>query len=148
MVRLHAVTSWYDSRMGLVTLDDDVLSIVRQIRESYGEALSVELDEATGWYHLVEHTQDGTDRLVFSTSELDGRVLERLAKADSQWRHHEDPYDAAEREQDQEQAAIDAAYREKLQEIGEEMAFSLKREGKMGSLPLTVAPHGKRYANR
>ena len=140
-MRLHAVKSFYDNRMGLVTLEDDVLSIVSQVRERYGDRISVQLDPDTGAYHFVEHCEDSTDRLIFSTVELDGRCLDRLARADSQvasmW-GVEDPYDAAEREQDEAQKLIDQELREGIREHGEELIFALQKGGKAPRLPTKV----------
>src|SRR5215469_925651 len=65
MPRLHAIRSFYDQRLGLVTLEDDVLSVVRQVRELYGGRVFVLLDEITGAYHLVENSAEGTERLIF-----------------------------------------------------------------------------------
>jgi hypothetical protein len=139
MTRIPALKSFYDSRYGLVELEDDVLGVVSRIREISDGRVTVELDDDTGWYHLVEHCEDTTDRLVFSTQELDGRVIERLLRADSQWRHAEDPYDAAEREQDEIWAQQQAEGLEKVKEAGEELVFHLRKAGKAPYMPLPVA---------
>src|SRR5262245_14591776 len=142
-MELHAVRAWYDNRLGMVTLDDDVLSIVRQVRELYGQRVSVVLDEDLGVYHFVEHVNDHEQRLIFSTSELDARSLERLQRSDSHGRTYEDPYDAAEREQDADRAAYDAQYGEKVKEVGEELAHALRKDGKAPFFPTPVAiPRG------
>src|SRR5262245_56363729 len=99
-VRLHAIRSFYTRRHGLGTLDDDVLSIVRQVQERYGSEVTVEIDPETGEYLFIEHCGDGTDRLIFATTSLDPLALDRLLRADSQLRGYEDPYNAAECEQD------------------------------------------------
>lgn len=146
-MRLHAVKAWYDSREGMVEVEDDVLSIVRQVREMYGDKISVELDPKEGMYHFIEHGEDGTDRLIFSTFELTPKELERLIRADGQMRHHEDPYAAAEREQDAAQEAIDERNRQYVREAGELLAWALKREGKMPRLPLSMpVSMGKKIA--
>lgn len=137
-VTLPALRSFYDNRMGLVTLEDDVLSVVSQVRELTDGRVRVELDPVTGWYHLVEYCEDTTQRLVFSVEELDARVVERLQRADSQNRYHEDPYDAAEREQDEAQRRIDEAYREKIREHGEELIHAVQKAGQAPRLPLKV----------
>ena len=138
-MELHAVKAWYDHRVGMVTLEDDVLSIVRQVRELYGQRVSVMLDEDLGVYHFVEHGEDHTDRLIFSTPELDARSLERLQRSDSHARTYQDPYDAAERAQDAERAAYDARYGEKIKEVGEELAHALRKDGKAPYFPTPVA---------
>ena len=131
MPTLKAIKTWYSAeRQGFMTLADDVLGIVSQVRELYGERVSIELDERTGVFTFVEHGEDGTDRLIFQTDELDQRALDRLVLADSHNRYHEDPYDAAEREQDELQTRQDDAYREYINQAGEELIFHLQREGR------------------
>jgi hypothetical protein len=143
MTQLHAVKSWYDHRLGMVTLEDDVLSIVRQVRELYDGRVTIEWDEYSGYYHFVEHGEDSTDRLIFTTPELDARALDRLLQADSHSRTYQDPYDAAEREQDKAHADIDARNAEKIQEEGERLAHALRKDGVMPDLPSPVAiPRG------
>jgi len=138
-MELHAVKAWYDDRIGMVTLEDDVLSIVRQVREKYGKRVTIELDENRGVYHFVEHCADTTDRLIFSTSELDHRSLERLLQSDSQTRVYQDPYDAAERAQDELNAEKDRVFGEHVKEVGEELAHALRKDGKAPYFPTPVA---------
>ena len=131
--------AWYDSREGVIELDDDVLSIVRQVREMYGQKISIELiPDAPEPYAFVEHGEDGVDRLVFTCNELDGRALERLLRSDSHSRLYVDPYDESEKAHDALQDAKDERSKEQLREVAEEMAYSLKREGRASRLPLTV----------
>lgn len=144
MSRLRAIQNYYDPEHGgIITLDDDVLGIVSQVNELYDGRVVVNLDPDSGWFHLTEHCEDGTERLIFSTEELDGRTLTRLQEADSRWRYHEDPYDRTEREQDEAQAEIDAQYHEQLHEQGERLAYALKKEGIDDRLPLMVPMKGK-----
>lgn len=136
-MELRALRSWYTHRDGWVTLEDDVLSIVRQVRDLFGDRITVELNPQNGDYVFVEHCDDLTDRLIFTTQELDGRCIDRLLRADSQARTHEDPYDAAERAQDDEQIARDDQYRQYIGEAGEHLVHALKKEGKAPRLPLS-----------
>jgi hypothetical protein len=138
-VKLYAVRSFYTRRSGLITLEDDVLSIVRQVREDYGDRVTIEMDPATDEFLFIERGEDGTDRLIFSTSLLDPQALDRLKRADSQSRGYEDPYDAAEREQDALHDALDEQSREKLLEYGEPLAHALKKDGVMPRLPLQTS---------
>jgi hypothetical protein len=131
--------AWYDSNQGVVELDDDVLSIVRQVREQYGRRVTVELlPDSPEPYAFVEHCEDGADRLIFTCTMLDGRALERLLRSDSQGRTYIDPYDESEQAHDRLQHEKDEASKEKLGPVTEEMAYALKREGMAESLPLTV----------
>lgn len=138
-MELHAVKTFYTAREGLVELEDDVLSIVRQVKELTGGQVSTHLDPDSGEYYFVEHCEDGTERLVFATPELDARALERLARADSQRRGATDPYAEAEQEQDDFHAAIDAKNREVLYETGERVAHALRQDGAPTPMPLKVA---------
>jgi len=142
-MELYAIKSWYDNRLGMVTLEDDVLSIVRQVRELYGRRVTIELDQFSNVYHFVEHGEDHTDRLIFTVDELDGRALERLQRSDSHGRTYQDPYDAAEREQDANFALIDEQNRQTLHEEGERLAHALRKDGMLPDFPLPVAiPRG------
>ena len=125
-IHLYAIRSFYSAEAGrLVTLEDDVLSVVSQVRELTDGKVVVQVDPVTEHFHLVEHCPDGTDRLVFTVPELDGRVVQRLREADSQSRLHQDPYDAAEREQDALHDERDHQMLDRLMEVGEELAWSL-----------------------
>lgn len=131
-MELRAVKTYYDARHGgLVTLDDDVLSIVRQVRELYGDTISVEMDPPNGTYHFVEHCEDHTDRLIFSTEELDARALERLMMADSTRRGYEDPYDAVEREQDANHKVMDNENLEVIKDVGEHLHHAIHGTGRV-----------------
>ena len=138
MGRLHGIKTFYSNRLGLVTLEDDVLSIVSQVREMYGDRIYILLDDETGSYHFVEHCDDHTERLIFTTDSLDPRALERLQRADSTWRGHGDPYDEAEREQDKMREDADNLLREQMREPLERLVHAMKREGRDERLPLTV----------
>lgn len=131
--------AWYDREHGVIELEDDVLSIVRHVREIYGENVTIELiPNGAEPYAFVEHSEDGTDRLIFTCTTLDGRALERLLRSDSHIRSYVDPYDEAEQAHDRLQDEKDAVSKEKLGEVAEEIAYALKREGRAESLPLTV----------
>lgn len=131
--------AWYNHEHGVIELEDDVLSIVRQVRETYGRRITIELlPDNSDPYAFVEHCEDGTDRLVFTCVELDGRALERLLRSDSHSRGYIDPYDESEQAHDRLQEEKDHVSKEKLGEVAEEIAYSLKREGRAETLPLTV----------
>jgi hypothetical protein len=132
MTELRAIKTYYDSRQGLVTLSDDVLGIVCQVRELYGGRVSVNWEPTTESFIFTENCEDGTERLIFACDELDPRALERLQRSDSHSRMYEDVYDKAEREQDELQAARDAKILdEQIMPAAEELAWSLG-DGKFG----------------
>ena len=122
---------FYDQREGLVELEDDVLSIVRQTREHFGDRVKICLEPTTGEYVFSENCADGTERLIFTTPELDGRALERLIASDSHMRGYEDAYDHLEAEQDRAQRELDEERLEKIAEAGERLAWALG-DGKHG----------------
>lgn len=131
--------AWYNHEHGVIELEDDVLSIVRQVRELYGRRVTIELLPGSSEpYAFVEHSEDQTDRLIFTCVELDARALERLQRSDSHSRMYVDPYDESEKAHDRLQEEKDERSKEQLSEVAEEMAYALKREGKAETLPLTV----------
>ena len=138
-MEIPAIKEFYSNRDGLVTMEDDVLSIVAQIREKYGDRIRIAWEPTTESFVLSEYCTDGTERLIFTTPELDGRVLDRLMRADSQSRTYQDPYDAAERAQDDAQREIDARYTEYIGEASAHLVHDFKKEGLEPRLPLTVA---------
>jgi hypothetical protein len=131
--------AWYNHEHGVIELEDDVLSIVRQVREVYDRRITIELlPESREPYAFVEHCEDGVDRLIFTVEELDARALDRLLRSDSHSRGYQDVYDEAERAHDALQEAKDEHSKELIREHGEHIAYALKREGRAESLPLTV----------
>jgi hypothetical protein len=137
-IKLYAMRSFYTQRAGLIELEDDVLSIVQQIREAYGDRVTVEVDPDTLQYLFIEHCEDTTDRLIFQTSELDARALERLHRSDSQGRSYQDPYDALEHEQDELMSSQDERHQYRINAEGERLAHALKKDGIMPRLPMQV----------
>ena len=108
----------YNHDRGVIELEDDVLSIVRQVRELYGRRITIELlPENPEPYAFVEHCEDKVDRLIFTCVDLDGRALERLQRSDSHSRQYVDPYEEAERAQDREQELRDEHSKEQLREV-------------------------------
>jgi hypothetical protein len=81
-MELFAVKTWHDQHHGVVEIDDDVQSIVSQVKVIGEGRIHVFYNEQTGNYDLVEHCLDGVQRLIFSVRELDGRVIHRLRAAD------------------------------------------------------------------
>jgi hypothetical protein len=135
-MELHAVKTWYDQRYGVVAVEDDVLNVVRDIRE-IDPRIHVFHNEQTGKFDLVEHCLDGVERLIFSVEELDPRVVSRLRESDS-WRDgnpdhvvadEDDFLTKAEKEQEQLQAEIQESSLEKIRDAGERLAWALDVAG-------------------
>ena len=130
-MELRAVKCFYTQRDGLVELEDDVLSIVRQVKDLYGDRIKITWEPTTEHYVFIENGEDGTEKLIFTTPELDGRALDRLIASDSRARGYEDAYDKMERDQDQAQAAIDRADLDKVADAGEMLHWVFNRESRI-----------------
>jgi hypothetical protein len=137
-MEVHAVRTWFDQKHGVVLVEDDVASIVREIRE-IDPRIHVFWNEQTQRFDLVESCLDGTDRLIFSTSELDARVPQRLRMGDS-WLggnpshvvpDDEDFLAAMEAEQEREQAGVMERLMDRVHDAGERFAWALG-DGKFG----------------
>jgi hypothetical protein len=129
-MELYAMKSFYTAREGLVQLDDDVLSIVRQVRELYGHKVKICLEPTTEEYVFSENCEDGTERLIFTTPDLDARCIQRLQDADSQLRGYQDAYDRAEHEQDELDRSKDEKSMDGIRDAGERLAWALEEDGK------------------
>jgi hypothetical protein len=143
MAKLHAIQTFYDQRLGLVTLEDDVLSIVRQVRDLYGDRVYILMDETNGYYHFVEKT-DTEEKLIFTTDCLDARSLERLRRADSHSRGYVDAYDEVEKEQDELNAAHENSLRERIREPLERLIHTNKQDGLEPLMPTVMPVSGER----
>jgi len=137
-MELKAVKMFYDARLGLVELEDDVLSIVSQVRELYGNKVKICLEPTTGHYVFSENSADGTERLIFTTPTLDARCLTRLVAADSTARGYTDAYELMEREQDEFRAREQEQMRETIRDEAERLTHALKHSGAVPHLPLQV----------
>jgi hypothetical protein len=137
-MELFATKMFYDNRYGLVELEDDVLSVVSQVRELYGNKVKICLEPTTGHYVFSENSADGTERLIFTSETLDARCLTRLIAADSTARGYTDAYDAMEREQDEFRAREDDAMKEQIRDHAERLTHALKKDGAVPHHPLQV----------
>jgi hypothetical protein len=140
MPTLRAVKTWYSAeRRGFITLQDDVLGIVGQVRRLYGDQVTIEMDEDQGVFHFVGHDSElGEDYLIFTVDAVDQRALDRLVQADSQGRGFRDSYDEVESAQDRLDRAKEQAQREMVGAIGEELLFHIQREGKAPRLSKAI----------
>jgi hypothetical protein len=146
-VELRAVRTFYSDRDGLVTLEDDVLSIVRQVKELYGDTVKISLEPTTGHYVFSEMCADGVERLIFTTPELDPRALDRLREADAQTRGAVDQYDLQEALFDAEAYEREQNHRGALLEHGERVLHGLKKDGVADWAPLRVGFDGRANAH-
>lgn len=65
----------------LVTIENDVLGIKEEIQRTWPQ-VRVYFDEWDEKWVLTEVCEDGNERLIFDTEQLDRRVLDRLHMAD------------------------------------------------------------------
>jgi hypothetical protein len=135
-MEIHAVKTWYDQRAGIISVEDDVLNIVRQVRE-IDPRIHVFFNEQSGEFDLVEHCIDGVQRLIFSTRDLDARVISRLREGDS-WldgnpehpvEDEDDFLSKIEADQERIQGEIQEQSLEKVRDAGERLAWALDIAG-------------------
>lgn len=73
----------------IVSVEDDVQNVIRDMK-SISDRLYCWFDQVSEEFHIVEKCLDGEERLVFSTRELDQRVIQRLRYADH-WHGEDQP---------------------------------------------------------
>ena len=121
-----------DRNGDLVTIDEDVLDIARQLRE-IDPCLSVIFNERRGLFVVVETLEDGSETLVTTAEVLDQRLIERIRKIS----HSDYSYTAELDRIDKERTkAIDHRFREAVGEAGERLKSVLKPKGSS-----IVVPH-------
>lgn len=111
-------------------VESDVLRIVEAIAE-YDPNLRVQYLESAGNagdppFRVIERCRDGVDRVAFTAWELDGRLLERIMKADCAKRDLDAVITDANIKA---KAELKRRYRESLEEA-QEIAFSVLRSRK------------------
>lgn len=88
MTEVRGLPAYLDNGQ-IVAVEDDVQNVIRDMR-AISDRLHCWYDDRSSEFHIVEHCLDGEERLVFSTKELDQRVISRLRLADH-WHGHETP---------------------------------------------------------
>jgi len=122
--------SLVDANAGrLITYQDDVLDIKREIEQRWAGLLSVAFDQEQEEWVIIEHCQDGTDRLVFTTHALSQATIDRLQRADQASRSFVDPNEVYEAEDRKEQREKDHSLSEAVGEAAERLYFALLRDG-------------------
>lgn len=106
-----------------VLIEEDVGSVVAQIQE-IDATLRVRYSEAGGFFVVYQVTDDG-EKLVTTAQELDGRLVQRLQEI----AHPEYDYVAElEAKEDAADRARDERFSEQVGEIGERMAWAMRRD--------------------
>lgn len=77
----NGLTYFDANKQRLITIEDDVLGIKAEILKTWSQ-IRVYFDEWDEKWILTEVCDDGEERLVFDTEQLDQRVLDRLHRAD------------------------------------------------------------------
>lgn len=106
------------------TIEQDTLDIVKRIKE-IDPRLSVSYNEFGGYFVISELCLDGTERLVTTITELDGRILDHLRKIGS------DSWDIGkelERAEDEAHAAQQYAFSEEMGDKSEQLAHALRKD--------------------
>lgn len=120
--------SYYDAnRDRLVTIEDDVLGIKQEIESRWPEVVNVFFDTVDEVWVLTQ-VNGPEESLLFTTKVLDGRVIERIKRAENSV-NSEDPLkviDAhnADVERDQERKFDD-----QLAEFAERFNHALRKDG-------------------
>jgi len=74
--------SYVDANQGrLVTFEDDVLGVKKEILDRWSHVLDCVWDEVDMQFVIYEKCPDGDERLLFATDTLDRRVIERIHRA-------------------------------------------------------------------
>jgi hypothetical protein len=125
-------TSYVDANKGLVvTLEDDVNGIKNEI-EGRWPMLQLCIDTTPDIqepFLIIEHCLDNTDRLVFSTDTLDGRTVDRCARAyDCDIEAEVDAGNAAR------DAEIDRKFSDKIGDASERLMHAIRKDG-LGGIP-------------
>lgn len=110
-------------------VESDLYDIGRRIQEMHPSVYVLQMDDQdTAAWAVMENCDDGFQRLVFKTQELDQRVLEKLA-----WIMHvpfEKRLEAAEREEQEHEASRRETELEELYErVGRPMLSQLHHDG-------------------
>lgn len=108
-------------------VENDVYDICKRMREVSDRLYAVQLEE--GGRHafaIMEHCDDGVERLVFKTKELDARVIEKLQRLMSM------PFDVRVRECEKAEYEADALRKENeledlYERVGRPMWTELER---------------------
>lgn len=121
-------------------VEGDVFNIAERVKEVDPSLHIVQLDSREYPYAVMEHCQDGVERLVFKCKALDNRVVERLRYLMA--RPFDERFAELEREefkfeQDRKEAELERLYHE----LGDPMRYQLERDG-------FITSRGKSYAKR
>ena len=121
----------------MVGIEGDLLDIVAQIKD-FSPDLSVRWSTA-GEYFAVYERVNGKDELVFTTTELDQRVVERLRLIASSSYDYVKDITQIDKNRD---AEIDHKHHEEVGERGEVLAHALRKD--LQAKNRIIVPYGPR----
>ena len=108
----------------LVAIEDDVLDVARRLKEIH-PSLHVYFNEVGGYFVIYEMCEDGTERLVTTVKELDGKLIKYFEMLNSEsW----DAVAEMERMDETAERNRKAAFAERVGEIGERLHHALRKD--------------------
>lgn len=108
----------------MVVIDDDAGAVAAQLRE-IDPALRLSVSDVTGHYVVSQMLDDGTEHLVLTALELDGRIVRRVREIAHPSYDYAADLEAVEAEAEREQ---DHKRRERVGEIGERLAHAIRKD--------------------
>lgn len=108
----------------LIAIEDDVLDVVRRLREIHG-GLNVRWNERGEYFVIYELCDDGRERLVTTVKELDPRLIRHFEMlASESW----DAVAEMEKMDDQAERDKKQAFAEKMGESGERLHHAIRKD--------------------
>lgn len=134
--------SYLDANAGrLVTIENDVLGIKREIEERWPELrVYIDKDQCPPRFVVTEMCKDNVERLILEREYLDQRLLDDLLAADSSRRGQEDPVAIVDAYNAQVEKRQEEELMSKLGEAHERLLFALKKDG-LGGIPKVSIPN-------
>lgn len=122
--------SYVDANAGrVVTFTDDVLGIKAEILGRWPEITDVLFDTDINKWLIIQTERDGTQSLLFETEYLDGRVIERIERADRSSGRNEDILDEVDKHNDELERDRERRFEDKINDAGERLMFALIQDG-------------------
>lgn len=130
--------SYVDANSGrVVSIESDVFDIKHRIEERWPE-LEVYYDKDQMEFLVIEHCEDGVDRLACARPYLDERLIKDLEAADSMVKGQEDPLTMVDALNDAIEKRRDYEFSELMGDIGERMMHALKKDGLGGIVKVAI----------
>lgn len=121
--------SYFDAnRNRLITEGPDVLDVKREILARWGDVLEVYFDTWQEEWVIVEKCQDGVDRLVLKTKQLNQQVIDKLHRIDQAAHVQGDLNRTYELEDDKAKKDDEHRLSEVIGENAERLYFALRKD--------------------